>query len=1808
MTTTSRREEVLLEKLRAATLALRDTLDERDALLQARSEPIAIVGMGCRFPGGADDPDAFWGLLADGRDGVSALARRWAEVGERAPADAPRWAGLLTSAIDEFDPGFFGISPREAATLDPQQRLLLEVGWEALEDAGIPPHVLKDSRTGVYIGATNTDYAGLLARAPGADQDAYAITGNLLSVAAGRLAYTWGLQGPCMTIDTVCSSSLVTVHLACQSLRAGECGLALAGGVNLILSAAAMAGVQRTQALAPDGRCKTFDALANGFARGEGCGIVVLKRMGDAVRDGDRVWAVIRGSAINQDGASTGLTAPNVRAQAAMLRAALANAGVAADQVGFVETHGTGTSLGDPIEVEALREVLGAPRADGSRCLLGAVKTNLGHLEAAAGIAGLIKAALVLRNGVVPRNLNFRGINPRIRIEGTALALASEASEWPPGPRIAGVSAFGLSGTNAHVILADVATSEAAAAPVRAAELFVVSARTADGLAAACGRLVGHAAEAGLGDLARSLACSRSPLEWRAAVVATSRAELDAALAGLARGEAPAPAQRGALPRTRGGLAFLFTGQGAQVAGMGQGLHAAWPAFRAAFDECAGLFDEVLPRRLTEVMWGAEAGLIDRTEYTQPALFCLQVGLVALWRSWGVEPGLLAGHSVGELAAAWAAGVFGLADAVKLVAARGRLMGALPAGGAMVTIAADEAAVRAAIGGAAAVAVAAINGPAHTVIAGAEAGVLAIAGEFAGRGVKTRRLAVSHAFHSPLVEPMLAAFERVAAEVVYAAPTRALVANVTGALAGAEVATPGYWVRHAREAVRFADGVRALWAAGARTFVELGPRPALLASVPECVVGEPRLVASLRAGRGESSAMLAALAGVWLEGHDIDWRGVFPDGGRRAQLPHYPWQRRRCWFEAATGEVVAAAEPEVGAYYDELAHGDVLADGRGELDGGERYLTFAPFAAPVPGFSWLLATVDPTGHPDQARRVIAAQREMRAVLLRDVAFTQCRRVLDIGCGYGTDLVVLAGRHPHLELHGHTVSAEQVRLATQRADRAGVAERVTVVRRDSAQGPWMADYDLVFGVEVACHVRDKAALFAQAGAHLRADGWLVLSDFVAETSSDIEHAEAGSFLATAERWAEVLTRGGLRLSVVVDVSPEIANFLEDPEFAANLARLRGAGAGVVDAALHSYDRLGHLLRERLASYVLMTARKAEAGVDDAALLADNMRALTRRSAYAAVRGAADDGVFLEVVWSAAARPTRRDEPRRWLVVGGGALGGRVQRRLAALGHAVAADVPVMDAFAGAAPTDVVHLGSLEAAAGPGPAAFATALARGADDVLATLHGLTRGRWRDPPRLWLVTRGAQATVAGEDVDPHQAPVIGLGRVIAAEHPELRCVRVDLAGGELGRDDADDEVAALVDELLGDDAEDEVALRAGGRRVARLVRHAAPTVAARLAVDGTYLITGGLGGLGLAVAGWLADQGVRRLVLVGRQGAASADQQAAVAALVERGVSVTVARADVGERADVERVLAEIRASGSRLRGVVHAAGAADPALLADLTPARLRGQLAAKARGALLLDALTREEDLACFVMFASVAGLLGLAGTGGYAAANAVLDALAHHRRARGLAALSVDWGVFTGVGLATRAGERAAAAYTAGMRGMTAADGFAALGRLLGGDRAQVGVVPFDAAQWVESHPAAAGSRRLAPLLASAVTAARAGGELRGRVAAADPGARAGVLLAALRRHAAEVLRIPFESFDVAAPLTELGMDSLMGLELRNRVEVALALKAPPTLLWTYPTVAALADHLLAELGGGADDDDDDDAAALIDAEFEALA
>jgi len=685
------------ERLRKAAVVI-TRLKERISVLEQEerqhSEPIAIVGMGCRFPGNANDPDVYWSLLDGGVDAVRPLDPRWSLVGSWPRQEGANWAGLLEAPGDTFDPIFFGISAREAIMIDPQHRLLLEVAWEALEDAGILHRSLEGSRTGVFVGACAADYEQFVFQLPPEALDIYSITGSMNCAAAGRLSYTFGFQGPCMMIDTACSSSLVASHLACRSLRNGECDLALAGGVNLILSSVSMEAAWRLQALSPDGRCRTFDASANGYVRGEGCGFVVLKRLSDAQRDKDRVWAIIRGSAVNQDGRSTGLTAPNVLAQEALVREALQNARVPSEAVGFVETHGTGTSLGDPIEVEALRAAVGAPRSDGSRCVLGAVKTNFGHLEGAAGIAGLIKTALCLHHGRIPKNLNFRALNPRIRLEGSCLTPAAEATPWPrtDRPRFAGVSSFGVSGTNAHIVLGEAPEPQhSAGAPERGLELFVISGRTESGANAQAARLLEHLArhpEQTLGDVAYSLATTRTALDARIGVVAGTREELSSTLESVMKGETPFGAVRGQV--TAGGagkVVFVFPGQGSQWLGMGRTLLQQETVFQAAMVECdRAIQAEAGFSVLSELTADEESSQLGRIDVVQPVLFAVQVALTALWRSWGIEPNAVVGHSMGEVAAAHVAGALTLKDAATVICRRSRLLRRISGQGEMALV------------------------------------------------------------------------------------------------------------------------------------------------------------------------------------------------------------------------------------------------------------------------------------------------------------------------------------------------------------------------------------------------------------------------------------------------------------------------------------------------------------------------------------------------------------------------------------------------------------------------------------------------------------------------------------------------------------------------------------------------------------------------------------------------------------------------------------------------------------------------------------------------------------------------------------------------------------------------------------------------------------------------------------------------------------------------------------------------------------------------------------------------------------------
>jgi len=968
----------LVEYLKWVTADLHETRRRLEEVESGRQDPIAIVSMSCRFPGGVASPEDLWRLLSEGRDAISTFpADRGWDV-ETVSVLGLECQGGFLSDVAGFDPGFFRITPSEALAMDPQQRLLLETTWEAVERAGIDPLSLKGSSTGVFVGTNGQDYGNLCLEA-GEEVRQYILTGTAASVLSGRLSYALGLEGPTMTIDTACSSSLVAIHLAAQALRSRECSLALAGGVKVIATPFGFFGLGVEGGMAPDGRCKAFSDTADGTGWSEGVGVLVLERLSDARRNGHQVLAVVRGSAINQDGASNGLTAPNGPSQQRVIRQALAGAGLTPSEVDAVEAHGTGTRLGDPIEAQALLATYGQNREADWPLLLGSIKSNLGHTQAAAGVAGVIKMVLAMRHGILPKTLHVDAPSSHVDWSAGAVELLTEQAEWPKTgrPRRAGVSSFGISGTNVHLIIEqepEVPQAEPggrdrtpAAGPVP----WVVSARSGEALREQARGLAAQVSahhELDRVDVGLSLVTTRSAFEHRAVVLAGDRDGVPAGLravvedlpdAGVVRGVA------GAEPR----LAMLFTGQGSQRAGMGRELYARFPVFAQALDEVFAELEPLLEKfgrgagsesaewagryrgcSLREVLFAepgsAEAEALDRTGWAQPALFAVETALFRLVSSWGVRPRVLAGHSIGEIAAAHVAGVLSLSDACALVAGRARLMQALPDGGAMVAVRTSEEEVAALLAGhEGEVSIAAVNGPASVVISGVREPVLGVAAVLEERGIRTKRLRVSHAFHSPLMDPMLEDFRALARTLTYSAPRIPVVSNVTGEVATAEqLCSPDYWVDQVRGAVRFADGVRALRRQGVRAYLELGPDGVLTAMAADTLAefagsladrhrSDTVLVPVLRKDRDEHTAATVALAELYVRGVPVDWRRVLPPGGRRIDLPTYAFQRRRYWLDGAGSSVGNPAEMGLAAAVGPADSDEVVLTARERLRG-----------------------------------------------------------------------------------------------------------------------------------------------------------------------------------------------------------------------------------------------------------------------------------------------------------------------------------------------------------------------------------------------------------------------------------------------------------------------------------------------------------------------------------------------------------------------------------------------------------------------------------------------------------------------------------------------------------------------------------------------------------------------------------------------------------------------------------------------------------------------------------------------------------
>jgi acyl transferase domain-containing protein len=2140
--------EASLSPLKRAFLALEAAEARVAELERAAREPIAIIGMGCRVPG-ADNPEELWRVLERSGDMVGPPpAERWDgeaffDPNPETPGKiASKRAGFLRVPVDGFDAGLFGISPREAQGMDPQQRLLLEVCWEALENAGKAPNRLERSATGVYLGMMSSDYANMALKTGDLHLlDAHFTLGVAHSVASGRISYLLGLQGPALTVDTACSSSLVALHLACQALRSGDCSMALAGGVNMLLAPELTIALSRARMLAPDGRCKTFDAAADGFARGEGCGIVVLKRLRDAEADGDRVLAVVRGSAVNQDGPSGSLTAPNGPAQEAVIREALVRAGLEPHDVGYIEAHGTGTELGDPLEVQALGAVFAEGRDPATPMWLASVKTNLGHLEGAAGVVGLIKLVLCMRHGQIPESLHFRNPSPHIPWSELPFRVPTMLQPWEPirGRRVGGVSSFGFSGTNAHVVVEEAPSPEplaSAGRDERVAHLFVLSARSEAALRASAAR---HAAALAanpslhLADVCLTAGVGRARLPVRAGIVTATTAELAARLKALAeQGEVAEICGPARAPRDPPRVAFLFTGQGAQYAGMARGLYEREPVFRESLDRVAALLARRLDRPLLGVLFTAEgeASPIDETGWTQPALFAVQIALIDLLRSWGVRPDMVIGHSVGEFAAACAAGVMSVEDAAMLVAERGCLMQSLPAGGAMAAVFAPEARVAPALDAhRGQVAIAAVNAPEQTVISGTAAAVEAVCAALGAEGIRCKRLTVSHAFHSPLVDPILDAFERAAARVSFSPPRLPLVSNLTGRVVEADAITrPGYWRQHVRQAVRFGDGLKALGELRPGVVVEIGPQATLLPFAKAVYQGSgPALVPTLARHQADGEAILRAVASLYLSGVDVDFRAVgaaSPGARRIVDLPTYPFERERFWFHARS-----AAAP--GAQGRPTGH--PLLGVRLRTAGSE-VIFEAPIGADSPGFV--------RDHRVQGRVILPGTAYLEAMLSAGA------RALGSDAVAVTDMTL--GEAMILDDDGSTrrvqiVCAPQGGGATAvsflSAADAGEGEEVwlrhasaVVKAAEAAPAPGPSLEAIRQQCPTVITSDEHYADYARRGLPFGPSFHVVQSvrRGAGHAVGEVELPEALARDAATYRIHPVLLDGCFQ-TIAAALSDEPEDTLYLPI---------GVGTFVVYGPPGTRCMSHVALRPGGTEVKRADVRVLDANANLVAELRDLQFKRISRDALARLGERRLDDCLFEVVWREASLPSPSETPpRAWLVVADrSGLGRALTAKLAADGdrcvlvhlgtsYALEQGTATIDPSsnadparlleelraAGFVPDGVVHLGSIGGAPWENASAGDVATSK-THGITSALH-LTKALVDAPsrPRLWILTSGAHAVGPSERaVDPLQAAVWGLGRTLRHEHRDLHCVCVDVHPA------APSAVDGLVGELRASATEPEVALRSGARRVPRLTRmgraranqatrgeapfqlapaargsfdafvraplarrapgpdeveiaveatglnfrdvlnvlgmypgdagaiggecagtvlavgagvehvrpgdavlavtvgsfashvvargelvrrrpdgmtaeegaafpiayvtaavcldqaanlragervliHAAsggvglaavrvaqrtgavvvatagspwkrnllrsigvkyvfdsrstsfadeiaatlgevdvvlnslsgdlidasfrvlkpggrfveigkrgikeprevealglghayhvvdwsetstrePAVIGRLLEqlvdelregklvplprqvfsldeasqafrfmaqarhvgrivvrhgppslaiarkDGTYLVTGGLSGLGLATAAWLVERGAGRVVLAGRRRAveSNADITALKARATTLGAEVVTEALDVSDEAAVQALLARLRTAGPPIRGIVHGAGVLEDAAFSRQDASGFSRVFAPKVDGARLLDSHTRADALDFFVMFSSLASVVGSPGQANYASANAFLDALAIERHGRGLPGLSLDWGAWSQVGMAADQGivERLGAQ---GIGALTPAEGCLVIERTLAEGAAQVVVLAADWPRYVARSTDPTAGALVAELLGAEASrsAAREPGPtakrpelFREKLAVEPRGRWRAVVGAFVRDHALGALGLEASRpVDPQVPLRQIGLDSLLAVELRNRLSAALSKPLPSSLLFDAPTLEALTEHVL---------------------------
>jgi phthiocerol/phenolphthiocerol synthesis type-I polyketide synthase A len=1639
-------------------------------------------------------------------------------------AGTTRWGSFLDD-IDAFDAEFFEISPREADRLDPQQRLLLEVAWEALEHAGIPASNLRRSATGVFTGACVNDYGFLALR--DLDQiDAWSNTGAAVSIISNRLSYFLDLRGPSLAVDTACSSSLVAVHLACQNLRLKECDLALAAGVNLLLSPAIFRSFDKAQALSPTGQCHAFDAAADGFVRGEGCGVVVLKRLSDAVHDGDRVLAVVRGSAVNQDGRSNGLMAPNPAAQMAVLRAAYANAGIPPFDVDYVEAHGTGTLLGDPIEARALGTVLGRGRAENSPLLIGAVKTNLGHLEAAAGIVGFIKTVLAVQRRHIPPNRGFQAPNPHIQFNEMRMKVVAELQDWPVVGRArrAGVSSFGFGGTNAHVVVEQGPDpTESAVAADESACTLVVSGKSVARMGSWAGRLAdwmdGDGAAVALADVAHTVNHHRGRHAVFGTVCARDRSAAVAGLRALAAGQSGpgvvAPHEGACGP----GRVFVFSGQGSQWVGMGQQLLADEPAFAAAVAELEPDFVQHVGFSLQQVLAGGLA--VSGIETIQPVLVGMQLALTELWRAYGVEPDAVVGHSMGEVAAAVVAGALSAADGLRVIATRSRLMARLSGRGAMALLELDAAAAEAAVADFADVGVAVYTSPRQTVIAGPPDQVDAVMAVVAGQDRLARRVDVDVASHHQIIDPILPQLRSILADLAPGVPAIPMFSTTDDHLSGLLTFDAGYWVDNLRRPVRFSDAITAA-AENHCTFIEISPHPLLTQAISETVgAAHHHAIATLQRDTDDTVTFHTNLNSTCTT-HPPDTDHPpepFP------ALPTTPWHHTHHWITTATTPALGSAS-KAGTL---LGQRITVSSTRPTHLWQARLV---PEAKPYPGY----------------HRVHGVEVVPASILLQTL--------LEAAAGLGVHaLSDVRFQHP--------VVVDRAKVIQVVAD----DESVRIASSSAADTP--AD-------RWTTHVTARLSPVASfPGAVWPAENGSRRQMIDNDTSSIADTLRQRGVEGQPFPWTLASCRQASDgLVARVDADSESVAALLDAAFC--VAPL----AGAIDSQLYVPAGVAHVqagvpLTGRCGR---VSVRHTGSGADEVTvdvIIGDDSEPAIFLSGlrYEALDPGtampdADPTRFAhEISW----QPWQRDAdalnpadgPMTIAIVGGQpSVADDLRKRLTEAGH-----VPAELAHA----RYVLYVASQPADHANADVDYAVRVSAEITDLVRLLAERSE---RDPVTLWILTAGVRE--AAEPVAVRQGFLWGLAGVIAAEHREVWGGLIDVAAAA----DAGDTVRALAD-VLGTSGKAVLALRDGVFHARELVpvTRAPLRGGLRCRPDAAYLITGGLGTLGLLTAGWLAERGARRLVLAGRTplpprrdwDADNGDIQTrrrviAIQDLERRGVAVEAVTVDIGSPDDVQALLARRDRDGAPpIRGVVHAAGVTGDQLVTATTEESLRKVMWPKIAGAQALNAAFPIGSLDFLFFMSSAATVFGIPGQGSYAAANSYLDALARARHGQGCHSVSLDWAAWQGLGFAADAQLVTEELHRLGARALTPDEAFTAWDHVHRHGIAQAIIVPLHLQD--ESRPS------------SGCQPTRV--DTWRQMSAADVETE---LTDTIRALVAQELRTPESKLEVDRPFVELGLNSMMALSIRREIEQLGGLELSATMLWNHPTIAELAAYLTKKL------------------------